>query len=139
MSVIAGSEWESHGTKFFGLSLSGIRTAISVPSLGVCFDVAQGYPFTLTMKHFFLSHGHLDHAAGVPYILSQKAMTAQPTPRFYMPRSLVEPLTKIIRLWEEIEKHEYDFEFIAVEPDQEIRINDRYFVRPFPTIHSTLR
>lgn len=135
MSVQAGAEFEALGWKFEGLSLSGIRTSITVPSLSVAFDVAQGFPFVLTMKQFFLSHGHLDHAAGVPYILSQKAMTGQPKPRFYMPPSLVEPLTGIIRLWEQIEKHEYDFEFIGVKPDENVRINDKYFVRAFPTVH----
>lgn len=135
MGVNAGETWTGGGLKFHGLSLSGVRTAIALPELSMSFDVAQGYPFLLNLKNFFISHGHLDHAAGIPYILSQKAMTGQPRAKFYMPPSLVDPMTRIMRIWEEIEKHEYDFEFIATRPDDLIPLSNRHFVKAFPTIH----
>lgn len=135
MSVQAGVDWESHGLKFHGLSLSGIRTAMSMSSPSLSFDVAQGYPFLLTIKNFFLTHGHLDHAAGVPYIISQKAMTSQPPAKFYMPPSLVGPLDRIMKIWQEIEEHTYNYEFIPMSPDQDVKLNDKYFVRAFPALH----
>ncbi|MBX3041774.1 MAG: MBL fold metallo-hydrolase [Bdellovibrionaceae bacterium] len=135
MSVSAGETWSGAGLKFHGLSLSGVRTAIAIPELSMAFDVAQGYPFLLNLKNFFISHGHLDHAAGIPYILSQKAMTRQPRAKFYMPPSLVEPMTRIMRVWEEIERHQYDFDFIATNPDDSIPLADRHFVKVFPTLH----
>lgn len=52
MSVAAGASWEFEGLKTHGLSLSGIRTAVSVPELSLSFDVAQGYPYLLTLKKF---------------------------------------------------------------------------------------
>lgn len=135
MSVAAGASWEFEGLKTHGLSLSGIRTAVSVPELSLSFDVAQGYPYLLTLKKFFVTHGHLDHAAGIPYIVSQKAMTRQPRPTFYMPPSLVEPMTRIMRTWEEIEKHQYEFDFIATNPDDRIDLNASWFIRAFPAVH----
>jgi ribonuclease Z len=135
MSVIAGTEWSYQKHKFFGLSLSGIRTAISMPDLSLSFDVAQGYPFLLNLKHYFISHGHLDHAAGIPYIISQKAMTNQEPGRFYMPSSLIEPMTQIMNTWEEIEKHSYRYHFVPVQSDSEFIINAQYFIKSFPTTH----
>lgn len=135
MSVQAGAAWSHGGYKFHGMSLSGIRTAIAMPDLSLSFDVAQGYPFLLTLKNFFISHGHLDHAAGIPYIISQKAMTSQPPAKFYMPKSLVGPMDRIMKIWEEIEGHQYQYEFIGVEADDEIELNAQTYVKVFPTTH----
>lgn len=134
-SVVAGAGWSHGNYKFHGLSLSGIRTAIAIPELSLSFDVAQGYPYLLNLKHFFISHGHLDHAAGIPYIISQKAMTGQPTAKFYMPKSLVEPMDRIMKIWEEIEGHQYKYEFIGVSADDEFPINAQTYVKAFPTTH----
>ena len=135
MSVQAGEAWEHQQLKFFGLSLSGIRTAIAMPELSLSFDVAQGFPFLLNLKNFFLSHGHLDHAAGVPYIISQKAMTSQPPAKFYMPESLAPDLDAIMKIWQKIEKHEYQYHFYGLKPDDEVELSPQYFVKAVPSIH----
>lgn len=130
-----GVEWKHQEIKLSGLSLSGIRTAISFPELGFTFDVAQGFPYLLNLKQYFISHGHLDHAAGIPYIISQKAMNRQEPAKFYMPKSLVAPMTKIMQTWEEIEKHKYDLHFIGVDDDVEIPVKGDYFMKGFPANH----
>jgi ribonuclease Z len=130
-----GADYKYDGIHLRGISLSGIRTAISMPELSLSFDVAQGYPFLLNLKQYFISHGHLDHAAGIPYIISQKAMTRQEAPKFYMPPSLVEPMDRIMKTWQEIEKHEYKYEFHPVEADSEIPVKGPFFVKAFPTLH----
>ena len=133
--VEAGGSYEYDGLKFSGLSLSGIRTAISMPEYHLSFDVAQGYPHTLRMKKFFISHGHLDHAAGIPYIVSQKAMHNEAPPVFYMPAGLVDPLKEMMRIWERIEDHTYQLRFEPVTPDSRIDLGPGTFVRPFQTVH----
>lgn len=127
--------WQHDNIQFEGLSLAGIRTSLAIPELSVCFDVAQGLPFSLGMKHFLMTHGHLDHAAGIPYIISQKAMNNHPAPNFYMPKTLVEPLTQIMRLWEKIEDHQYKFNFIGLEAGELIEIKPNIVARPFTTVH----
>lgn len=135
MNLSNGAHYSHAGLHLRGLSLSGIRTAISLPDLSLSFDVAQGYPFLLNLKHFFLSHGHLDHAAGVPYIISQKAMNHQLPPHFYMPPTLIEPLDRIMKIWQQIEDHHYKYKFIPVEADQEIPVKGNFFIKVFPTKH----
>ncbi|GIL18652.1 MAG: MBL fold metallo-hydrolase [Oligoflexia bacterium] len=118
-----------------GLSLSGIRTAIAIPELSLCFDVAQGHPFVLRQRKFFISHGHLDHAAGIPFIISQKKMHNEPPPQFYMPPSLIAPLTKIVETWAQIEQHNYSPQFHPVDEKSRIFLNPQYDIQPFRTCH----
>ncbi len=129
-----GSPWKYDDLQFHGMSLSGIRTSLCMPELHLAFDTAQGFPFLIPMKKFFISHGHLDHAAGIPYIISQKNLFRMPVAEYFMPPSLVEPLTKIMRLWEQIEDHQYKFNFIGVGLE-EIEVNAGHFIKAFPTFH----
>jgi ribonuclease Z len=135
MSVEAGLPWTYAGLHFHGLSLSGIRTSMAMPQQGICFDVAQGFPFVLHLKKYFLTHGHLDHAAGIPYIISQKMMNNAPTADFYMPESLVSPMDRMMAIWQEVEKHQYRYHFHAISEHSRIDLNPGLFVRPFKTVH----
>lgn len=118
-----------------GVSLSGIRTSLAIPELAICFDVAQGLPFSMNAKKYFLTHAHLDHAAGIPYIISQKNMHNTPTAEFYLPASVIPPLTEIMNLWGKIEDHTYRYEFLPMTLETEIEISPKYSVKAFPTVH----
>ena len=135
MSLKVGEPWHYGEYKFFGVSLAGIRTAISMPELSLSFDVAQGFPYLINLHKYFVTHGHLDHAAGIPYIISQKMMTSQKPGEFYMPPSLVGPMTDIMNLWSKIEGFPYNYKFIPVQADDEIEINNHCFIKVFPTTH----
>lgn len=129
------TDWEHAGLKISGFSLSGIRTSFVIKSLGICFDVANGHPAQFNIDNFFISHGHLDHCGGIPYIISQKAMAHLKAPKFFMPKSLIEPMTEIMNLWEKIEKHKYDYHFIAVDDLEQISLNANYYIKPLKSKH----
>lgn len=120
---------------FLGISMAGICTHITIPELKLNFDVGFSHPKLLNSKNYLITHAHMDHAAGIPYIISNKALTKQPTANFYMPPSMIEPMTKVISLWEEMEGHTYNYNFIANQLNQFIPLQGNYYFKAFKTFH----
>jgi len=121
--------------ELMGVSLAGCRTSLYLPELKVSFDAGFPFPFHLSTDTFFITHGHLDHSAAIPFIISQKNLNHQKPATFFMPESMVEPLTEILNLWQKIESHRYKFNFIAATPASPIVLNQQFLVKPFKAHH----
>ncbi len=48
-----------------GYSVAGEETVLQVPELNVCFDIGRCPHFALTSDVICISHGHMDHLAGI--------------------------------------------------------------------------
>lgn len=127
--------WFHKGLQLIGNSVGGVGTSFVCPQFDVCLDLAQGLPFAFSASHFLVTHAHTDHASGLPYILSQRALMRLPLAKVYVPAAARPGLLTILEAWQELEKHSYSFELIGVEPDQEYPLGNKQFFRVFPTVH----
>jgi ribonuclease Z len=135
MSLARGYEWSFGDWNFAGYSVAGVTTSIFCRTASVCFDVGQGLPFQNSAKRILLTHGHLDHAAGLPYLLSQKNMMGQKETLVLAPPAIVGPLERILALWREIDGHAYEYEMRGLEPGEFLPLDKTFGVRPFATPH----
>lgn len=135
MSLATGFSWTHDDLLLTGYSLAGITTSVAFPAADVCFDVGQGLPFQIPIRNIAITHGHLDHAAGLPYLLGQKAMQNVPKPNIYMPKSLVAPMSEIINIWGRIEDHTYSFHLEGLSVDDERALRGKYLLKSFKTFH----
>lgn len=130
-----GHIFEGEGLSLVGYTLAGISTCLTLPQFKLAFDVAQGLPYATPMEHFFISHGHLDHAAGLIYQIGQKTMMSHKTCQVYVGEPLFSKLPLLVQLWEEIEEHSYHWQAHEVQPNSHFDLGKGYFVKPFPTAH----
>ena len=135
MSLAAGYTLNYSDLKFLGYSMAGISTSIAMPEADVLFDVAQGLPYQTPFNTILLTHAHMDHAAGLPYLISQKSIQSRPKPVVVMPEAAVDPLNRIMNIWHEIDQFEYSFTFKSVATGEVIPLKGDYFAKTFPTFH----
>jgi ribonuclease Z len=126
----------THGDlQFVGFTLAGISTSVVFKNAQMAFDVGQGLPFQMGVRRILLTHGHLDHAAGVPYLIAQRNMQSQPQNDVFTPPGLAGPLDKILRLWQEIDQHDYAYTMNPVAPGTMIDVDKQFCFKPFRTVH----
>jgi ribonuclease Z len=135
MSLERGFSWNWEDWQFVGYTLAGITTSLYCKNASVCFDVGQGLPFQVGAKRILITHSHMDHAAGLPYLVAQKNMMGQKETEIFVPENFLEPLREIFRVWQECDGHEYSFSLQAARPGEIYDLDKLYAFKPFRTVH----
>jgi ribonuclease Z len=118
-----------------GYSVAGVESVVAVPEHNVCFDVGRAPAEIIPIDTVCLTHGHMDHAAGIAYYFSQRAFIGNAPGRVLLHRSLAQPVQALMAVWCDIEGHHSPGEILAVEPGQDVPIRRGLLVRPFAVNH----
>lgn len=97
-----------------GYSLAGEETTIALPELNVCFDAGRAPREIISIDTLCVSHGHMDHAAGVPYYFSQRHFIGAPPGRVIVHRKLAQSFQAVQACWAEIEGYHSPADIIGV-------------------------
>ncbi len=118
-----------------GYSMAGEETVIQVPELNVCFDVGRSPQFCLSSDYLCISHGHMDHLAGIAYYLSQKQFQGMTGGTILLPAELVAPVERLLAVWREIERQQTPYQLIPMQPNQLHEIRRDFGIRALGTHH----
>ncbi|PIT98579.1 MAG: MBL fold metallo-hydrolase [Bdellovibrionales bacterium CG10_big_fil_rev_8_21_14_0_10_45_34] len=124
-----------HTPEIFGISLAGVGTSLVLPEIKASVDVASGYSKAIDQSNYFITHAHMDHAAGIPYVISQKALNNHKRSTWWMPICMVQPMKNIMNEWSSLESHEYDFEFVGVKTGDVIELGKNWKMDVFDSVH----
>lgn len=122
--------------EIIGYSVAGEETVVAVPQLDVCFDVGKAPDQIIPINHILLTHGHMDHAAGIAYYLSQRNFCGISPGTILAPKNLLGPIRDIIDAWSRLDGNQIPANLVGVKPGDEYRIKPNLFTRVFPTKHS---
>lgn len=128
-------EYSYKALRIKALGIGGVETVYIFPELGIAFDIGR-CPYELVdIPKVFLTHGHLDHSAGLPYYFSQRSLKRLAPGEVFAPKEIIEPLEKILKLWQQIEGFEYPINLKSVSLNDSILIKNDYYVKPLKAYH----
>jgi len=123
--------------EIIGYSVAGEETVVAIPQLDVCFDIGKAPDQIISINNVLLSHGHMDHAAGFAYYLSQRNFCGMSPGTVLAPRNLLQPMREIIDAWSRLDGNKVPGNLVGVKAGDEYQIKPNLFARAFPTKHST--
>ncbi len=121
--------------EIIGYSIGGEETVVAMPQLDVCFDIGKAPDQVIAINNVLLTHGHMDHAAGIAYYLSHRNFCGLPAGTVLAPENLIQPIQDIIRAWGRLDGSQVPANLVGVKPGDEYAIKPNLIARVFPTKH----
>lgn len=118
-----------------GYSVAGEESVIIAPELDCVFDIGKCPREALAVNHVLMTHGHMDHIAGLPYYFAQRDFQGIADGMALVPADLVGPLEDLMAAWGRVEGHVPPHRFQGISPGEDFEVRRGLIVRAFPTRH----
>jgi ribonuclease Z len=123
------------GVRLQGFTLAGEETVVIVPEMNVAFDIGRAPREAVGIDHICLSHGHMDHAAGLAYYFSQRNFQGNAPGCVLVHHKLVPAIQDLLTVWGRIEGHVSPGRIVGVDEDEDFPLHRSLVVRPFRVRH----
>jgi ribonuclease Z len=125
--------------RILGASTGGEESWAVIPEMNIGFDIGRAPREVVATDNMFLTHGHMDHSAGIAYYFSQRMFIDAKPGTLYAPAPLLGPIQRLLRIWAEIDGQEPPANLHAAIPGKDILVRRDLLVRPFEVNHSARR
>lgn len=126
-----------HTTHFTleGRSRAGHETWFRIRDLGVGFDIGRCPDALVSMPHVFISHAHLDHAAGIPFYAGQRHLQKLDGGTIYVPSEAAADVRELLAIQERLTGAPMGIDIVGIAAGEEVNVGRRLVVRGYAAAH----
>ena len=118
-----------------GRSRAGHETWFRVRELGVALDIGRCPDPIISIPNVFVTHAHLDHAAGIPYYAGQRRLQGLEPGRVFVPAETADDFRALMKIHERLEETPYGMEIMGMTAGDDTRIGRNHTVRAHDSTH----
>ena len=118
-----------------GRSRAGHETYFRVRDLGIGLDIGRGPDALLSLQHIFVTHLHIDHAAGIAFYAGQRRLQGLAAGIIYVPEEAAADVRALLAIHEKMTGAPFDVAIRGVAVGEEVRVSRGLLVRGHAAPH----
>jgi len=126
---------DAGGIAIEGVSIAGHESFFKLPGFRTLLEFGRAPDDTLAFSTICLSHGHLDHAAGLAHHASRRTLTGLGPARVLAPEEAIPDLEAWVAACERLERVRYGTRFEPAIPGSRISLRRDLEIRILPGRH----
>ena len=119
-----------------GVSVAGEQTAVHIPELDIAFDVGLCPRPILSAPFVAVSHGHMDHVAGLPYYFSQRVFQKMGEGTCVCHESIAGSIQTMMGGWVDLEQQHTPYNIVPLKDGGEHMIKPNIVLKGFESNHT---
>ncbi|MGY8753455.1 MAG: MBL fold metallo-hydrolase [Phycisphaerales bacterium] len=119
-----------------GISIAGEQTAVHIPELDIAFDVGLCPRPVLSAPYIALTHGHMDHVAGLPYYFSQRVFQKMGAGTCICHEEIAGDVQAMMGGWVDLEKQCTPHNIVPIKPGGEYVIKPNVVLKAIEADHT---
>lgn len=125
------------GYHIHGVSVAAVETCVCIPALSLAFDSGKCPPRAISMRYMALTHGHCDHAHGLPLHLATRSLQKLPEPKYFVPADIVSDVRNFVDAAARLEQTPFKINIHPMSPsDPPFALEKAWKLKSFPTKHT---